>query len=411
MLIEKIAEAPDAAIIHMERYVNKGSPSGFTFNNTTSAQTSPFQDQGTFKLPCVEVPRIECETRGGATSIPNILCSNNMDTVIYPVHPDILDEVLSAVDCDIAVIKEIDVYPTANGRTVMHIGDDDIFFVKLHYPKLIGRFNRALPYRKWVSSFENNDELVEAIEKGEAPKCFALLKENAGHILMYNGDENSGMGMIFREYQAYPYHSDRKMIPFFSLFSKDTMFPNDPLLIDQLMGREDFAGDKVIDVIVKPILLCFKFQAIDLGLLPEYNAQNVLMEWFLPDGSTRLIHRDMTGTFKDISRRRSLGLHTNFNPYHSIDFERDKEEVFMRRSFAYDFKIGEYIFREVELWLSERRIMKADDFRQKVRTFFREIIPEDTESYFKYKNKWIGYKKALPHGKRPYVEYTNPRYR
>lgn len=56
MLLNQIVNEPQKALLNLERYVNDGSPSGFTHINQTSYETSPTSDRDFFFLDllCVE---------------------------------------------------------------------------------------------------------------------------------------------------------------------------------------------------------------------------------------------------------------------------------------------------------------------------------------------------------------------
>jgi len=245
-----------------------------------------------------------------------------------------------------------------------------------------------------------------------SPKDFAILREDAGLMIAYDGSEDSGMGVVFREFQPYPYREGAYLIPFFALFSSDLKAPDDPMLLVQLINssRKDPLEFTLMNLVV-PLLRYFSFQACALGLLPEYNAQNILIDWNPVDNAIRIVHRDMTGTFKDFKQRRILGLHCNMNRYHSTDYDEDQEDCFRRRSFAYDFKLGEYVFAELENILLTDFGISSERLRQAIKSCFRDHVDVNIEEYFGSENTWYGYEPILPHGTRPYVKYSNPKYR
>jgi hypothetical protein len=163
--------------------------------------------------------------------------------------------------------------------------------------------------------------------------------------------------------------------------------------------------------LVEPLLQCFRFQAIDCGLLPENNAQNLLLEFDGDVSTTRIVHRDMMGTFKDLAMRRARGRTRVLTPYHSVDFNDDPEECFRRRSFAYDFKTGEYVLREIEILLASVFSVPTEDFRAAVRSAFRRIVTQDVEAYFGSISTWWAYANVHPAGGRPYIQMKDPKYR
>jgi hypothetical protein len=123
------------------------------------------------------------------------------------------------------------------------------------------------------------------------------------------------------------------------------------------------------------------------------------------------VHRDMMGTFKDLAIRRARGLSKEMSPYHSVDCADDPEECFRRRSFAYDFKTGEYIFKEIETLLASFRNVPVERFQEAVRASFRAIVTEDVAAYFGSKSRWWAYANVRPDGGKPYLEMKEPKYR
>ena len=56
MKLDEIFRDPTDSLIYMERYVNKGSPSGFTDKYTVSARYDPKSDYPSFDLPLFSFP-------------------------------------------------------------------------------------------------------------------------------------------------------------------------------------------------------------------------------------------------------------------------------------------------------------------------------------------------------------------
>jgi hypothetical protein len=411
MKFDAIRANPAAALMHLERYVNKGSPSGFLAERATSPATAVASLFPFFDLPLIPVP-VEHVIQYHSEAIPESAKSDDSAVALYPCHPDVLDVIQGLIPANTRTEhtgRMLRVTPTASARTVYVI--EYGFYIKLHYPRDIGRFSRANPWHKWTSSFENCEELVAGIESGLAPEEFALLRETAGLFIGGHQGPQGGAGVMFREDRPFPFTRLAPIIPFFSLFSNDRIAPDDPPLFVQWLKDVTCQLDFAMHALVEPLLRCFRFQAIDCGLLPENNAQNLLLEFDGDAATTRIVHRDMMGTFKDFTMRRAHGLTRVLNSYHSVDFDDDPEECFRRRSFAYDFKTGEYVLREIETLLASVFSVPAEDFRDAVRSAFRSIVTQDVEAYFGSKSTWWSYANVHPAGGRPYIRMKHPKYR
>lgn len=412
MTISQIFSDRIEAFLHLERFVNKGSPSGFSDQNMPSLGTRPQDNEKDFGLPCLVLKNDRIVASGDVARISDKLTGDG-ELVVYPMHPDIASQLLTSngvIDC-----FEIRVIPTASMRTVFHRQcNGDGIFIKLDYPSLIGRFNRANTYPKWISSFENNIELKNAVNSGSIPDCFGFMDEFAGHFINRTEDAGYSGGVIYREMGPFPQISgscDGFLIPFFSLFSLDVAKPDDPFLLTQIIGQSNHPLEFVCDQVLEPLLTCFGFQANELGFLAEYNAQNTMLEIDSQCIPRRIIHRDMMGTFKDFDVRRSKGLSVDLNPYHSIEKHNNPKEYYRRRSFAYDFKLGEYILTEIESVLESDFGVGTNLFRSRVKGLFKETIETDTVKFFGSNKHWTGYDKVLPHGGQPYIKFESPKYR
>ena len=411
MKLDAIQTNPAAALIHLERYVNKGSPSGFLAERATSPATAAASLFPFFDLPLIPVQEDQV-IQYHPEAIPESVKSDDSAIAFYPCHPDVLDVIQDLIPVETPTMhtrRMLRVAPTASARTVYVI--EHGFYIKLHYPRDIGRFLRANPCHKWTSSFENCEELVAGINSGLAPREFALLRETAGLLIGGHQGPQGGAGVIFREDRPFPFRRLAPLIPFFSLFSNDRFAPDDPPLLVQWLKEVTCPLDFAMQALVEPLLQCFRFQAIDCGLLPENNGQNLLLEFDDDVSTTRIVHRDMMGTFKDLAMRRAHGLTSVLTPYHSVDFNVDPEECFRRRSFAYDFKTGEYVLKEIEILLGAFFNVPTEDFRAAVRSAFRSIVTQDVEAYFGSTSTWRAYANVHPAGGRPYEQMKDPKYR
>lgn len=114
MLLEDIIANPDRALDYLERYVNDGSPSGFTEIHTTSWPTSPSSLNAKYRMYyfCVDAQNVR--TFG---QIPNVTGVRDQNSFIF-VHPDMVELLNSRGIKNFLKYTDSDVIPTASSRTV-----------------------------------------------------------------------------------------------------------------------------------------------------------------------------------------------------------------------------------------------------------------------------------------------------
>ena len=395
------------SFIELERFWNDGSPSGFTFKNNVAIQYSPFSKYPFFMLPVFAVGRDKCIQIG---KIPNGWANKIENQKLpFPIHPEIIEHVLNH---NHNIPKKnhslnIPVIPTSSSRTVLWKGTiDSSHFIKLHYPKKIGRFQRDLYLYKWLSSLETSRELLSFIEK--FPPCFAYLREVSGTFIE-GTSEIAGFGVIYREFAPYPYKPSSLLIPSFSLFAKNHLSETQPPLLIRIIQNMNSPLDFFISHFIQPILDSYIFLACKCGLIPENNAQNVLFEINSDTMEVRFVLRDMADIFKDFTVRTQLGLHNSLCTYHTIE-KQIHIDFYKRRSFAYDFKCGQYLLKPLAVCFSRGFGIKLE----KVLNVIREIAVSKWSShrgYFEHENTWYAYPKKSGVGRESYIKLSNPEFR
>src|SRR5205823_273796 len=85
------------------------------------------------------------------------------DRVLFPIHPDTwANDAVSAPLRAFPIGARLRVAPTASTRTVLVLDADPPHFVKLHCPRRISRFNRALRRRNIRNSVAVTCEMRDA---------------------------------------------------------------------------------------------------------------------------------------------------------------------------------------------------------------------------------------------------------
>jgi len=419
MKLETIAKNPEESWLYLERYVNKGSPSGFTRKYHPPDEFDPFSDTESFKLPQLLVNKKELITYG---EYPVVLETpsekDNIELSSFFMHPIIYSHKKFAHWVGVNYNK-LNIYsflnasPTASGRTIWLHGLEKLIHLKLHYPGILCRVNRELPFKKAIAGPELWFAIKPFLDSGKAPKTLSFFPEVAARMWNpLNGNLNS-IGLIVRDAKPYPYKKNRYIIPFFSLFSKDTKSPNDRLLIYQLLDIANNPAEFLYEKILKAVIESYCYLTFKLGIMPEINAQNILLELspnFMP---TRVILRDISRMEKNLHLRRKLGLQTNFksNGYKIIDAEVNREYSEIRHSFSYDFKLSYYIIAELIDCCAKEYRFNADNIDQKVKELFWKLASEEIFYYFPSGNVWYSHDNILLTNKRSYTKNKNPRFR
>ena len=153
--------------------------------------------------------------------------------------------------------------------------------------------------------------------------------------------------------------------------------------------------------------------AFELGILPEINAQNILLEVspdFLP---TRIVLRDISRMEKNLHLRREKGLQTNFKSgsYKIIDTSINREFSEIRHSFSFDFKLSNYIIGELIDCCAKEYQFKPEYLDKLVKDLFEKMGSSNISRYFPHGNVWYSHDKILLTGDRPYIRNKNPRFR
>lgn len=406
MLLESLVRRPLRGLQYLERYVNDGSPSGFTAINRTSQNTDPFGLTPHFNLSIVSGPPSWFTIFGNAPQWTVGAYNPNRRWLL--VHPDMVTaSALTREHLSISLDESL-VVPTSSSRTVQFEPPAQPDYVKLHYANTLGRIKRDMPLRKLLAGLETSDMIRVAIEARGLPSSLLALPETGGTILTIPAnDAKIEWGMAWRPFvpigpgAQHVFH----LWPFFSLFSIDRLASYDPPLIAQLLGM--LAKPPIsfcVDEIVEPIVASYVALITTLGLQPEWNAQNLLLAL---DKSLRIVGivmRDMTDVERDISIRTRLGLSVEFEsmPYKCIS-DSDDELYRIRHSFAFDSKLSNYVLDPLARTLAQEYNLSVHEVRGAFRECVSEHIGTLPGDFFPADGCAYEHEKILLTGERPYV--------
>lgn len=413
MLLEDLAQRPIEAQQYLERYVNDGSPSGFSELNKTSPETDALGLAPWFNLFLLRGPDAWFRTSGEIPQWPAAPQCGDSSWLL--LHPDMADHPsLRIPELRLDRIDAHKVVPTASGRTVQFIHRSTPDYVKLHYDGVLGRVHRGLPYQKAVAGPEISRLIVDALANNRLDAKLALLPETGARVLTVAGAPKQEWGMVWRSHRPLgPMVAQiRYMCPYFALFSKDRLRSFDPPLLTQLIqGCRGSPSDFVLEELLIPVVRCYFSLVTTLGLQPEWNAQNLLVGLASDFSISSIIMRDLGRSEKDLTLREQLGLNNTFEsfPYKCIAC---KDELYViRHSFSFDFKLGEYVIEPVVGLLCYEYGTDPQSVRGPIREVAESHIKQLPPDHFPKDGCWYGHDRILLTDKRPYVAIPNPKYR
>ncbi|HEY3310343.1 MAG TPA: IucA/IucC family protein, partial [Anaerolineales bacterium] len=337
MLIEKIVKYSEAALVYQERYINDGSPSGFTETNRTSTRTDQFGLTPWFYLYCVEGQGVYFSNYG---IIPLDMPTRENGRNWLFIHPDMVSNFPYQKDIDIYETDFIKVVPTSSGRTVQLFQNHSRDYIKLHYDAIVGRINRGLPYVKAIAGPEITNHIRAAIEDEQLPAELSIMEEVGARIIKYNNYE---AGMVWRKGIPFGRRTSnvKYLLPYFSLFSIDRLHSYEPILLQQIIDYRDIKPEQFLTEIILPIIDIYFNLLLKLGFQDELNAQNILLGMDENFVVKTIVLRDMMGVEKDLTLREVLHLDNSFDsyPYKCINNNLQDELYVIRHSFAFDFKL------------------------------------------------------------------------
>lgn len=412
-----IFEDTNSSLVYMERYVNDGSPSGWTKLRSTSNETSPFFGRDSFPLLFFSDADLEYEAIGKQ----NPLLGPNINYV----HPDSIQSTILQEANRTLLTSEVLVAPTSGGRTMFILKPEVRGFLKLTYDiGRIGRVDRQLTLNHCLSSYEVSETIKKCIDAGQYPESFALLLESSGkvsHLTCKSGIYE--WGTMFRELVPYPYvFEKRQIVPGFSLFGKDHYNKesiNDEVLINQFI---DLSGSSPIDYLLNVLKITVDAwfnTLLNCSFILETHGQNCYYEINQNFQITRIVIKDMDSVDKDISLAKKLGLNTEWKSYpFACFYESEPENVpwyyKIRPSYMYDFKLGTYILdpliESVCCKFNLNRQMFSNRIKQYVNEKYMDAIPN---GYFPENGCWYycNNDERKPGERRKYYSHPNPKYR
>lgn len=412
-----IADNPWAALAIMERYINDGSPSGFTFTHTTSRATSPRSEVAKFRLAEV-LPRDETSVHD-LGCFPNHLFDYPSTSLPMWVHPDMIAHpCLSAVACGTSRHTRFQVQPTASARTVFVGEGKPLGYVKLHYDGYLGRILRRVTLKHAQAAVETDRILAELVSAGSLPQSFAYFRETGARVYRGNpGSSDMDWGMVWRPADVNGSEASRiaYLIPAFSLFSSDYHAPGRPTILEQLGVAH--AGSKatlLVEGLVLPLLEAYFAMLLSGGLQGEWHAQNTVFGFDEYWNCVATVLRDLESVDRDLPLMAAIGRGTLFESYPYKCLEATEYNYAIRHSFMFDHKFGEYLLAPLIDHACTLWGLSSSAINQTVINYVNAKSKDLPGDFFPRNGCWYKFAKQLidqSTRERPYIELDCPRFR
>jgi len=395
--------------IYLERYVNDGSPSGFSDIHSTFERTNPFRGEDRF--PLLEFCDVDLETVSFGEENQGLFKRG-----VNYAHPDSINSDILKSSKRQLIESSLIVSPTASGRTMLLRDSSLEGYIKLTYDiGRLGRVDRQLALKNCLSSFEVTNYLKNCIDNYKMPTTFAILLESASKITKLNTPNGIyEWGVIYREAKPYPYKNDNvQLIPGFSLFGKDRKKINDPCLINQFIELNNSNPHKYLINLLVMIVDCYWNIVLNCAFNHECQSQNCLFEIDEHYNIKRMVIIDMDSVDKDIPLATYLGLKNTWESSYGC-YDKNNDRYPTRASTIYDHKLGEYLLTPLIRVVAEKYGLSTSNIEREikdyVRTNYTNKLPKD---YFPEDGCWYHKPNTerKPGEKRTFIAEKNPKYR
>lgn len=393
------------SMLYLERYVNNGSPSGFTWRHTSSPGTRPSDSFEPFEIPIFDCTSCGIKSFGVA---PSVLPPGHL-----PVHPDMAR--LFAETTGLQPKLTIWAMPTSSARTLyVWCPDGQRGFLKLSYHGLLGRLTREMSEIQVSTTIEVSAAYADAIDRGAMPSSFHLFPEDRGAAFDATNDFGlAGWGYVQRSVEIKPLHEATVLVPSFSLFAKDRLNPLDDTLLAQLQARTwKFPPDLLLSTIFAPLVNCYFSSLIELGLQIEAHSQNVVAVFDPEFTLCGFAFRDMESVDRDLPLMLSRGIQPTLSDYTYKCLRASDYNYQIMHSFMYDFKFGEYLLEPLVQECARISDRPASFFYGGIVEIARPLIADLPDDFFP-QDAWYDYAPKVfdRAAKREYQAHPSPKFR
>jgi hypothetical protein len=336
MKLHDILSNPQDALTYVERFVNDGSPSGYSVVHSTSDETSPFNLNPWFTPYVCISQKNNFISFGDIPEFDELNLSSNQNWIL--VHPDMYkNDFFKNSSFNLIRFEHLKVSPTSSGRTVQLLNHKNRDYVKLHYDGILGRVHRGLSFKKAVAGPELSQYILRNI--ANLDNKISLFPETGARVLVNRKlNEDNEWGMTWRS--GVPYFQNKEKIafilPIYALFSYDRLASYESKLLLQLIDLQNVDPiEYVIEKLVYQIIDCYFELILNLGIQPEWNAQNLLIGFDKDLEPIKFIMRDIESIDKDLTMMKLLNINETFQSFPHKCIFKDQYNYQIKHSFMY----------------------------------------------------------------------------
>lgn len=393
MDVKKIFENPIRSFIYMERYINDGSPSGWTHKRSTSPNTNPFSKIEGFYLYKIKDSCFDTIEIGQPDSIFFNVNYCHPDSILK--NSKVLLNHLNLIEPSIIFVQ-----PTSGGRTVFVNNKEESYFIKLTYDvNRLGRVDRQMKYAHCMSSYEVSTYIKEKIDENKFKQSFSILLESSGKVTLIPFDGGYyEWGTIKRDFKPYPCVKQKTvLVPGFSLFGKDYYSldnEKDEFLINQFILLSNINPKNYVLDLIKMTIDAWFQTAINCALILELHCQNCYYELYEDYTIKRIVVKDMDSVVKDLTLAKKMNLKCQWESFPYECYYEDTPinhpwHYKLRPSYFYDFKLGMYLLNPVLDVVCKRFCLKKENILQDIKEYVRKnYLVQLPKDFFPLDGTW-----------------------
>ena len=203
------------------------------------------------------------------------------------------------------------------------------------------------------------------------------------------------------------------LIPAFSLFSKDRLSEDEPIIIQILKDKRD-KDCFLLEQLIYTIIDCYFSCVFNGGIQPELHSQNFLIGI---DGDLNIVSivlRDLESADKDLTIMKQFGkvFHIQSKPYKCIEEQQYNYKI--KHSFMYDHKLGEYFFDELLTCVQKYESIQIERMQDAIKKYVNQHYGILLKDFFPNNKLWYKFDNVLidrAQENRPYISFPEPKYR
>lgn len=394
-------------LVYLENNLNDGSPSGFSGQMEVLGEFSAGRKKP-ISIKCLQVKYPVLEYSVSIKELTPVIQSR-----MVAVHPLFFEQLKKEKDLKkYELCDELDAYVTASGRTVAVNTENDFYFLKLHFPGVIGRVNRHLPFRKAIAGVEISNIVANLILTGKLDEMGLLPEIKCCGVNTGFGIDEGSWSHIERSGNIVCKNGvdkDSLLIPSFSLFAERKTITEEKLIKEICEYLHVESVSQFFEMFLKPLILGYLKITFIYGLMPEINAQNLLYAFNYNNRTVYPVLRDMGRVEKLLYINDDLRDLLSC-PYKSTEIKSSADYALKRHSFSFDFKLTRYVIEPLTNAFCDSFHLDAKTVKNEISKLSTEILDSisGVRKWLPVERTVIGHPNILLTKERPYIECGKP---